>query len=286
MTEAEIEEKIRERFELNYEILRAEGGHALTNDVKQMALNQILFYYRKMRSVADSITETEVKLSLPDQFTAEGRRFCIEGRVDIVSEPSGETGLNKTTMYDIKTHDAGYINANKHIFERQLNVYAYIWQKIRENNLESTAIISTSLPPSLRAAIFLKNEERIKTEIEKWNPVIPINFNEESVNETIEDFAKVVDKIETHSFQPPPIDNLKKKVEGSNVNFALRVCANCDGRFSCESYREYALQTGIRTAQNFKKYFEDYHDDSEQENFINANIEHEKIKKYVEGMEI
>ena len=78
MTQTEIEEKIRERFEINYEILRAEGGHAFTNDVKQMALNQILYYYRKMRSVADSITETEVKLSLPDQFTAAGRRFLLK----------------------------------------------------------------------------------------------------------------------------------------------------------------------------------------------------------------
>jgi hypothetical protein len=279
MTQDEIEDKIRERFELNYEILRAEGGHALTNDVKKMALNQILFYYRKMRSVADSITETEVKLSLPDQFTAAGRRFCIEGIVDIVSE-QGET-----VMYDIKTHEAGYIKSNKHIFERQLNVYAYIWQKLRENSLNRTAIISTALPPSLRAAIFLKNEERIKTEIEKWDSVIPIDFNEESVNETIDDFASVVDKIETREFKPPPADTLKKKVEGSNVNFALRVCANCDGRFSCESYREYALQTGIRTAQNFKKYFEDYRDDAEQENFISSNLDTEKIDRYVEGKE-
>jgi len=279
MTQTEIEEKIRERFELNYEILRAEGGHALTNDVKQMALNQILYYYRKMRSVADSITETEVKLSLPDQFTAAGRRFCIEGRVDIVSEQ------DKVTMYDIKTHEAGYIKANREIFERQLNVYAYIWQRLRENSLDRTAIISTALPPSLRAAIFLKNDERINTEIEKWDPVIPIDFNEESVNETIEDFARVVDKIETHSFEPPPVATLKKKVEGNNVNFALRVCVNCDGRFSCESYREYALQTGIRTAQNFKKYFEDNRDDAEQENFIAEYLNVEKIDKYVEGME-
>jgi hypothetical protein len=278
MTQTEIEEKIRERFELNYEILRAEGGHALTNYAKSMALNQILFYYRKMRSVADKITETEVKLSLPDQFTAAGRRFCIEGIVDIVSE-QGET-----IMYDIKTHDAGYIKANKQIFQRQLNVYAFIWQKLRENSLNRTAIISTALPPALRAAIFLKNEARIQSEIEKWDPVIPIDFDDGSVNETIEDFAKVVDKIEARKFQPPPAETLKKKVEGNNVNFALRVCANCDGRFSCESYREYALQTGIRSAQNHKKYFEDYRDDAEQENFIADNLDTEKIARYVEGM--
>ena len=278
MTQNEIEEKIKERFELNYEILKAEGGHALTNNVKEIALNQILFYYRKMRSVADRITETEVKLSLPDQFTPLGRRFAIEGIVDIVSEQ------DKVTMYDIKTHDTDFIKTNKDIYERQLNVYAYIWENLRKNKLDYTAIISTSLPPSLRAAIRLKNEERIKAEIEKWDPVIPIDFNEEQINETIEDFAKVVDKIETHSFQPPPSKTLKNKIEGSNVNFALRVCGNCDARYSCESYREYALQTGVHTAQDFKKYFENYHDDDEQENFISSNLDTDKISRYVDGM--
>jgi len=278
MTQTEIEEKIKERFELNYEVLRADGGHALTNDVKEMALNQILYYYRRMRSIADRMTETELKLTLPDQFTPEGRRFAIEGIVDIISEQ------DKVTMYDIKTHEAGYIKANKEIFERQLNVYAYIWEHLREHKLDNTAIISTSLPASLRAAIFLRNEERINAEIQKWDPVIPIDFNRESVNETIEDFARVVDKIESNKFQPVPVSTLKDKIEGSNVSFALRVCANCDSRFSCESYREYTLQTGIRTAQSFKKYFEDYRDDAEQESFIEANLDNEKIDRYVEGM--
>jgi hypothetical protein len=156
MTQKEIEDKIRERFELNYEILRAEGGHALTKDAKETALNQILYYYRRMRSLADKITETEVKLSLPDQFTPAGRRFSIEGIVDIVSDMLPDGKLGKVTMYDIKTHDAGYIKANKEKYERQLNVYAYIWQNLRENKLDQTAIISTSLPPSLRAADYLK----------------------------------------------------------------------------------------------------------------------------------
>jgi hypothetical protein len=278
MTQKEIEDKIRERFELNYEILRAEGGHALTKDAKETALNQILYYYRRMRSIADKITETEVKLSLPDQFTPAGRRFSIEGIVDIVSEQG------KVTMYDIKTHDAGYIRANKEKYERQLNVYANIWQNLRENKLDETAIISTSLPPSLRAAIYLKNEERINAELQKWDPVIPIGFNEQSVAETIEDFANVVDKIESNSFEAPPARTLKEKVEGSNVNFALRVCGNCDGRYSCESYREYALETGIRTAQNFKKYFEDFRDDAEQENYIVSNLDTEKLDGYANSM--
>ncbi|GHU66300.1 hypothetical protein FACS189447_06870 [Spirochaetia bacterium] len=278
MTQEEIEEQIKEKFELNYELLRLEGGHALTNDVKEAALTQVLYYYRRMRNVADRVTETEVKLTLPDQLTPAGRRFTIEGVVDIVSE-QGEVW-----MYDIKTHDPDYIRANTDYYERQLNVYAYIWENLRGNKLDHTAIISTSFTPAMRAAIASEDEERIARELPKWDPLIPVNFNEARVNETIQDFAKVVDNIESRSFQPQPVKNLTEKMEGTNISFAHRVCRNCDGRFSCESYREYALQTGIRTAQNLKKYFEDYRDDSEQESFITANLDPYKINGFIDSI--
>jgi hypothetical protein len=273
MTQEEIEEQIKEKFELNYELLRLEGGHALTNDVKEAALTQVLYYYRRMHNVADKVTETEVKLTLPDQTTPAGRRFTIEGVVDIVSE-QGEVW-----MYDIKTHDPDYIRANTDYYEKQLNVYAYIWESLRGNKLDHTAIISTSFTPAMRSAIASEDEERIARELPRWDPLIPVTFNEARVNETIQDFAKVVDNIESRSFQPQPVKNLTEKMEGTNISFAHRICRNCDGRYSCESYREYALQTGIRTAQNLKKYFEDYRDDSEQESFITANLDIVKLNQ-------
>jgi transcriptional regulator with XRE-family HTH domain len=277
MTDEEMEGQIREKFEQNYELLRLEGGHALTNDVKEAALAQVLYYYRRMRSVADRVTETEVKLTLPDQETPGGRRFTIEGIVDIVSE-QGEVW-----MYDIKTHDPDYIRANKEYYERQLNVYTYIWESLRGNKLDHTAIISTSFPPAMRMAIASKDEERIARELPKWEPLIPIDFDHSKVAETIQDFAKTVDKIENNDFEPPTLEKLQEKLEGTNISFAHRMCGNCDGRFSCESYREYALQTGIRTKQNLKKYFEDYRDDADQESFITGNLDMEKIQGFMDS---
>jgi hypothetical protein len=52
MTQTEIEEELKEKFEENYTMLRLEGGHALTTDVKEAAWKQVLWYYRKLRSVA------------------------------------------------------------------------------------------------------------------------------------------------------------------------------------------------------------------------------------------
>lgn len=107
MTDQEIEKQIREYFEENYELLRLEGGHALTEAGKQDAFYQVLYYWKKLKDIANKVTETEVKLSLPNQETTKGRKFSIEGVVDIVREE------NETWMYDIKTHDPDYVNTHK-----------------------------------------------------------------------------------------------------------------------------------------------------------------------------
>src|SRR3990167_5371943 len=57
LSDKEIEQRIRDAFELNYEMLRLEGGHAITPDGKQLALNQVLYYWRKLRDVAEKVTD-------------------------------------------------------------------------------------------------------------------------------------------------------------------------------------------------------------------------------------
>ncbi len=271
MTPQEVEDRIREIFEQNYEMLKLEGGHALTPDVTHAALEQVLYYYRKMHSIAERVTDTEVKLTLPDQLTPDGRRFTIEGIVDIVRED------DEIWMYDIKTHDPDYIKGNKEYYEKQLNVYAHIYENVRGNKLDHTAIISTALPTNMKAAVNSGDLNRIEQEFAKWNPLIEIPFDQSKVQATIQDFAEVVDHIESNRFEPAILEVLKSKIEGTNSIFATRVCRNCDARFSCESYREYALQIGTRTQSNFKKYFEDYGNDFEQEEFLTANIDLTKI---------
>jgi hypothetical protein len=117
--------------------------------------------------------------------------------------------------------------------------------------------------------------------MEKWDPVIPVDFDHAKVNETIMDFARVVDNIENHSFKAPPLDYLTRKIEGTSVIFATRTCRNCDGRFSCPAYREYALQSGAKSGADFKKYYEEFRDDTDQEAFITANIDTEKLNDII-----
>jgi hypothetical protein len=51
ITDAEVEEHIREFFERNYDLLRQEGGHVLAEGAKRQALDQPRLYWRKPRSI-------------------------------------------------------------------------------------------------------------------------------------------------------------------------------------------------------------------------------------------
>jgi hypothetical protein len=275
-TDQEIEQRIREAFELNYEMLRLEGGHAITPDGKQLALNQVLFYWRKLRDVAERVTDTEVKLSLPEQRTPKGRKFSIEGVVDIVREEQ------ETWMYDIKTHDPNYVKKNLDLYEEQLNVYAYIWQTLRGQPLNHTAVIATSFPDELNEAIKQGDERRIAAELERWQPLIEIPFNPSQVDQTIREFGAVVDEIEDGNFKPRSVKDLKEKIKGDNQIFATRVCRNCDARFSCDSYREYAMGTNTKAVSAIKKYIDDLGNDVDVEDWKTVNLENTTIPEAVE----
>jgi hypothetical protein len=266
MEEYEIFEKIKEYFEDNYELMRLEGGHALTEDVKQLALTQVLYYFTKLRDVATKVTDTEVKLTLPDQTTPKGHNFTIEGIVDIVRND------NETWMYDIKTHDTAYIESNKDLYEKQLNVYAHIWQQLRGQELDKTAVISTAYPRGLKEAHLLNDQFRIQYELSKWNPLIELDFDQEKVKEVIADFADIVDCIEEKKFKPASVETLKSNLEGTNSKFGQRICRECDARFSCESFREYVLGKGKGVRGNFAKYFHDLGSDTDKEEWVNANL--------------
>ena len=267
MIDQEMEAKIKEFFDNNYEILHLESGHSITEDGKRRALEQVLYYWRKLKEIAKNVTDTEVRLTLPDQKTPKKRTYSIDGVVDIVKEK------DETWMYDIKTHEPEYIVANKEFYEEQINVYAHIWQKLRGNALDHAAIISTAYPKGMRDAFFYRDLDRFQQEMEKWNPVIEISFTPEKVDKTIKDFGKIVDAIEESEFVPPEKGKLEEKAYGSTRAFGVQVCRNCDARFSCGAFRAYATDPKRKGRVEFVKYIELSGDDLEQEQWVNANLE-------------
>lgn len=268
--EQEIETYIRQTFEQNYEELRLEASHALAPNAKQTALTQVLLYWRVLRDIASNVTDTEVRLSLPGQETPKEREFSIEGVVDILRDN------DRTIMYDIKTHNADYVRENIESYEQQLNVYAHIWQNLRKQPLDGTAIVATDFPVNVRDALDTGNPDELAHALSTWDPVVPIDFDARKVERTVAEFGKVVDNIEDGRFAPPPLDRLNEMVSGSQykVRFGTFVCRNCDARFSCKSYREFAWKGTRATAERpLAKYFSDALPDADQESWRSGNLD-------------
>jgi len=258
--------QIRELFEENYEFLKVEGGHVITDFVKEQAFLQVLWYWKRNRALAEKVTQAEVRLVLPEQRSpSSGLRYSLEGVVDIVRE--GE----ETWMYDLKTPERAAIEANIDSYRAQLNVYAHIWKRLRGNELDNCALISTALPQGLKAAIRAGSEEGVTREFSAWDPVIPLGYSEEEVEAMIEDFGRVVEAIEEGRFEAPSPSRLMQRAEGERNIFAWKVCRNCDIRFSCPSFRTY-VREGEGGGAGFRRWLDDYGSDATPEDFIDGNL--------------
>ena len=267
---SDLDTFIREAFEENFERLRQEAGKSITSNVKDAALQQVLLYWQKLKLLAEKVTETEVRLTLPEQRSPSGRRFTLEGVVDIVRED------DKTTMYDVKTHlDALAAGEDLEPYRKQPNVYAHIWSNLRDQELDAVAIITTQPTRQLRMALDSGDPFRVLRAFEEWQPVIDIPLTQEMVQRVVREFGEVVDAIEERRFDSPSVDVLKGPVRsGSNLPFATAVCRNCDARFSCDSFRQYTVrsQRNLRPDAVMRSYLEDYGNDFERNEWTDANI--------------
>lgn len=274
MTHPDMDAMIGEFFDDNYRQMLAEGGaHVLTPRALEQARQQVEHYWKKLRDVAVNVTETEVRLQLPNRVTPKGRRFVIEGVVDLVREQ------DRIRMYDIKTHFCGEVERHRESYSAQLNVYAYIWRELRGNTVHEMGIIAVQLPERLRDAIRSGDSAAINRELAQWNPLVAMPFDTGSIDDTFARIAETVDRIEDGKFAPPDpatlaeVRGADENAGGSNVAFATLHCRNCDGRFSCDSYREY-VRTGGRIGRKFDllRYIDATHDEDDLDAWIDGNI--------------
>ena len=271
-----IDAIIDEQFDQNVRDLQAEGIHALSPWIQDVARAQVHLYWRKLGAIASRVTDTEVKLQLPAQRSPAGRVFAIEGIVDIIREDE------KVVMYDIKTHDPQFIRENLPTYEAQLNVYAHIWQTLRGERLDETAVICTALPAGVEAAYKASDSDALAVQLHAWDPVIPVDFKQDSVDRTIAEFGEVVDKIEAHVFAPQPLEYLRASQPGVPTRFATYVCRNCDARYSCRSYQEYAMLSRARREGSLRQYLDDYGDEDTREDFTIAALDIEPPLRYAD----
>jgi hypothetical protein len=226
---------IQEAFEENVARYEGESNLRVNAYVREQVLQQVELYWRKLKELALQVSEAEVRLVLPNRKSPSGKTtYNLEGVVDIV-----RVG-DRTVMYDIKTHDVATVRAQRERYERQLNVYADIYESLRESRVDGTAVISTALPARLRKALSGDPRLSLEREIESWSPVVEMNYSREAVERTIKEFGEVVEGIEEGRFHPADRRTLDQDYGGRGYSFAVEVCRNCDARFSCSSYRTYA----------------------------------------------
>ncbi|MBU8689504.1 PD-(D/E)XK nuclease family protein [Priestia megaterium] len=239
----DMELQLREWFDDNYEELRIIGGHALNTHVKEVAFQHIIQYWRKMKDIANEITETELTLTLPRQNTPLGREYTVRGNIDLLRTD------DSFYMYDVKAESPDDIKGNMQKYKGQLNLYAKIFYDLYGDPMAKAAIIATGQTPLLRKAWASRDDEKINEELKKWNPFIEIPVDKDSTTEILNEFGVTVDKIEEHQFCPPPKEELQVK-KRRNKTFAQHVCDNCDGRFSCPSFKDYILENGRANGNN------------------------------------
>jgi hypothetical protein len=232
----EMEAFVIAAFEDELALAEEETGVRANAFARREALRQVLLYWRKLRSVAEKVEETEVQLVLPNRVSPGGRRYNLEGVVDIVADASG------TKMYDLKTHEPEYVHAHPGDYAAQLAVYATIYEELKGCRIDGTGVVATSLPMKLRAAISRNDPAAIDKEFQAWEPLINLPFTRESRDATIENFGRVVDCIEEGRFPPLPPERLEEDYAGRGRSIGERICQNCDIRYSCSTYRAWRLE--------------------------------------------
>ena len=235
MNTKDIEDFIKLRLKENLKLMQAETGQRVNQNVVIAAERQALAYWHTMHLLAENITETEVKLSLPECSTPKGRTFTIEGVVDIVQEDSG------MSIYDIKTMPRDYVENNKLKFAMQLNVYAHILAGLKGYKVKKAAVIATAPADALKRKFNTVPFEAFIDMLKSMDPFVEIPLDEASITDTITKFGEIVDRIQDGDFKPKSVGDLKRKdAEGGKTRqFGTDVCRNCDARFSCSSYREF-----------------------------------------------
>ncbi|MDP7320863.1 MAG: PD-(D/E)XK nuclease family protein [Bacteriovoracaceae bacterium] len=266
----DIEEFIHECFSENYTSLSSETGKSLSLKQQEAAIQQVVYYLYRMWDIAENVTETEVKLVLPGQRTRKNRKYNLLGVVDLVSDDSG------TRMYDLKTLEKDVILEDKEKFRKQLSIYSHIWKGIKDQKLEGTAIIATSVPTEIKRVVkqFIEDPEakfqEFHNAIEKVEPIISVDVNETQIQDFLTEFGDTIDKIEERVFTPANVIKLRTKQHATNSDFGSLVCRNCDARYSCDSYREYIGSARGKVRTLFGQYWDD--DEETAESWIIDNL--------------
>jgi DNA helicase II / ATP-dependent DNA helicase PcrA len=186
------EENIEAWFNKNYVYLTKKERVYLAPQIQQVALKQILRYVERQGGDWSRIKEAEVDVSLVKE------NYILKGTIDLIR---GENGT--VEIVDFKSEKKPDLFSDRERLERyrrQLEVYAHLVESRTGQKVSKLHIYYTG-----------END---------GNPYVTFNKNSKSIDQTIEAFDRIVDKIERKEF--------------TITERPTKLCVECDMRFYCD----------------------------------------------------
>ena len=186
------DENIAKWLYINYKTASKAHNSFLAKHILDAALVQVKNYVEKASENWKSISNAEMPITLAED------KFIITGKVDLVTNEKGEYQI-----LDFKTEKKPDVNKETDKIERvrrQLEVYAYLFEK--------------------RYGIKIKGMKAYYTGETDGMPTISFTRDERHIKNTISTFTEVVDKIERKDFSSRCCD--------------MNICKNCDLRHYCK----------------------------------------------------
>jgi Superfamily I DNA and RNA helicases len=189
------EDQIHRWFDTNYVQITKRERVYLSPVARNLAVEQVLRYYRRQNGDWSRIRQAEVDVSLVKE------QYILTGKVDLITGHNGTVELvdfkseRKPDVNDLKDRD----KLNQ--YRRQLEVYAYIVEQRTGQKISKTHLYYTSE--------------------DSGNPYITFRRDGQSTQQTIHTFDTVVNSIEARDFaisaRPP------------------KLCMECDMRHYCDA---------------------------------------------------
>jgi DNA helicase-2/ATP-dependent DNA helicase PcrA len=189
------EDQIHAWFDTNYAQITKRERVYLSPVARNLAVEQVLRYYRRQNGDWSRIRQAEVDVSLAKEH------YILTGKVDLI------TGQNGTVeLVDFKSERKPDVNDPKdrnklNQYQRQLEIYAHIVEQRTGQNISKTHLYYTSE--------------------EAGNPYITFRRDGLSTERTITTFDTIVNRIEARDFAIPARPP--------------KLCKECDIRHYCDA---------------------------------------------------
>ncbi|MBC2856437.1 ATP-dependent helicase [Cetobacterium sp. 2A] len=179
--------KIEEWYYENYEILKKNERITLDEESLKLGLNQVLDYFKNGKEFLRNAIAAEEQVFLIRE------NYIIEGKIDLIVKENDEY-----KVIDFKTGNFHKDLTVEKNHRKQLEIYSYL--------------LSKKLGVEIKTGIlyYTKNIE---------NPIVEIDINQSSVNKTLMEFDKSIEKIEAKNFE--------------KINSDSKKCEKCEFRHYC-----------------------------------------------------